>query len=444
MKIITSLLIILICFALKTNGNTKGLERQLEEAYNILNKGNIQEALCKFQQIVENCPDSSYQIFEKAFLNIAFCYTELKDYKKAWEKYQEFYRRFPNTKIMDHYLSALSYYYYKTKNYDRSIELSQRLIREFPKSELVNNAFLGIGNCYYIKKEYRKALDMYKRVSQGSLTPEWSAWVQCSIGICYYYQNRFSEAIEEFQKFLDKYPDDKKYTPEVMFRIASSFQEKGLYHQAIEKYQEILKDHPKYEYTYNTLYQLWWCYHYKEDYDSAIATFQWFIKTYPESHLLNRAHNLMAISYSKKAKFGKNPIEAIVNFIKAILEVIKSRGYSLGYTSSLIFGDFLSSRLWKMSVRLAEIAVSLMCIFYFVTYKKTEERFRLLRSIGLLLLVSVCPFSMLRDKYGIKSLIGFSAQCIVIGLILSALAIYFYYAPKYRHKEKIEKVEKYG
>jgi TolA-binding protein len=438
MKTLVISFLIIFCFAQKTNGNTKGLERQVEKAQDILEKGNFQEAISKFQQIIKNHPNNQQQIIEKALLNIAFCYTRLGNYDKALAKYEEFSKRFPKSKIMDYYLKDLSYYYYKTEDYDKSIEFSQRLIKEFPNSKLINDAFVFVrmGECYYIQKRYREALEVYKKASEYSLPLDEASYVQYRIGFCYYYQKKFSEAIEEFQRFLKNYPEDK-YAPEVTFRIASSFQEKGLISQAIEEYQRILRDYPQYEYINDTLYQLWECYRYKKDYDSAIAVFKWFIKTYPKNHLLDYAHSLMAISYSKKARFNEDPIKATANFTKAILEVIKSKGYNLRYTFFVIVGDYFSSNLWNIAVKFAIIAGFLMCIFGFINYKKTKRRSDLFSSIGLLLLLLAWPLTIFLDKYGLKSSIGFSVQCIMTVTCVIVIILIFY-AEKHHSSEKRE------
>jgi len=428
MKILAISFLIIFCFTQETNGNTKALEGQLKEAQDIMNKGNIQEALSKFHQIIKNHPNSQQQILEKAILNIAICYAKLGNYDEALAKYEEFSKRFPKSKIMDCYFNELSDYYYRINNYDKSIELSQKLIEKFPKSDLVKYALMRQGDLYYIKKDYEKALEMYKEAMIKDPTDE-KIIRDCQLfsGYCYYYLNDYKKAIDELQKFLNKYQNFK--VQEVKFWLAFSLQKEGLYSKAIEVYKDLLRNYPNYNIINDVLYNLWCCYHYKKDYDSAIATLQWFIKTPPKSqYYLDFGHHLIAVTYSKKARFAENPFEALSNFNKAILEVIKSRGYALRYTLFVvILKDFGHSSLhWKFMQAIV-ILLGLLSLF---NYKKTKcpSHIFYFGAYAFMIVASIIS-PLYVHKFGLKSM--------PIAIIFAVIPITLFYFGAKAKKKKV-------
>jgi cellulose synthase operon protein C len=129
------------------------------------------------------------------------------------------------------------------------------------------------------------------------------------------------DAIAAFEEFLQRYPDDPRYTPDVMFRLAELYYERSSddhnvamrdYEEVMKKldpeknptpppepkvdfsksialYERLLKEFPKYKLNDASLYLLGYCQEKQENFERARGTYERLIATYPKSRYATEA-----------------------------------------------------------------------------------------------------------------------------------------------------------
>ncbi len=129
------------------------------------------------------------------------------------------------------------------------------------------------------------------------------------------------DAIAAFEEFLQRYPDDPRYTPDVMFRLAELYYERSSddhnvamreyedvmkkldpeknptpppepkvdFSKSIALYERLLKEFPKYKLNDASLYLLGYCQEKQENFERARGTYERLIATYPKSRYATEA-----------------------------------------------------------------------------------------------------------------------------------------------------------
>jgi TolA-binding protein len=129
------------------------------------------------------------------------------------------------------------------------------------------------------------------------------------------------DAIAAFEEFLQRYPNDPRYTPDVMFRLAELYYERSSDEQAlamreyeetlkkldpeqnptpppepkvdfarsIALYQRLLSDFPGYKLNDASWYLLGYCQEKQEDFQKALGAYQSLIAAYPKSKFTTEA-----------------------------------------------------------------------------------------------------------------------------------------------------------
>lgn len=129
------------------------------------------------------------------------------------------------------------------------------------------------------------------------------------------------DAIAAFEEFLQRYPNDPRYTPDVMFRLAELYYERSSddhavamreYEETLKKldpeknptpppepkidfsksialYQRLLNDFPTYKLNDASWYLLGYCQEKQEDFVAGLASYQQLIARYPKSRFTTEA-----------------------------------------------------------------------------------------------------------------------------------------------------------
>lgn len=129
------------------------------------------------------------------------------------------------------------------------------------------------------------------------------------------------DAIAAFEEFLQRYPNDPRYTPDVMFRLAELYYERSSddhavamreYEETLKKldpeknptppaepkidfsksialYQRLLNDFPSYKLNDASWYLLGYCQEKQEDFIAGLASYQQLIARYPKSRFTTEA-----------------------------------------------------------------------------------------------------------------------------------------------------------
>ena len=164
----------------------QGYEKQLLKQYN--------EAIEYYNKVLDLDKD-----FERAYIQRAYCETQLEKYELAINDFKLALELNPNDPLT--YLN-LSYIYYKSGNkveisyLDKAIELDEKL----------HEAYFLRGTIHLGNDNNEQALDDFTKAIE--LEPDWKAYY-LSRAIAYKKLNEYEKALEDFAKTKQITPDDK-------------------------------------------------------------------------------------------------------------------------------------------------------------------------------------------------------------------------------------------
>lgn len=186
---------------------------------------NYQEAIDKFQDVVDNYPYSD--VATLAELRIADAYFEQERWEEALTYYRDFSELHPNHEKVPYtlYRTALAHYEQtRPANRDQTptreaLDALDTVITQHPYSEEASQAeelwrelrtrlgksVLSIGDFYLDRSEYQSAAERYRSVLNEFPGLGLDAQALYKLGVCYQNMNRADEATQLFQVILENY-----------------------------------------------------------------------------------------------------------------------------------------------------------------------------------------------------------------------------------------------
>lgn len=229
-----------------------------------LEKKNRAEAEREFQKAIKLDPANA-----ESYLYISIIYLEGKRYDEALKSLKAMLKISPDSVLASYYISKV---YLEMKSYGQAEEWLKKTIALKPTFE---SAWLDLGGLYEIENKNDQAIETYKKYSamhparldiklrlakaylrtqnfseasaileevyrQDSSNRE----VRFTLGLSYFFENEnVDKAIQEFSSILDEDPKDER----ARYFLASSYEEKKLYDQAMEEFQKIPADSELYD-----------------------------------------------------------------------------------------------------------------------------------------------------------------------------------------------------
>lgn len=201
-------------------------------------QGKFNQAIKLYQQLIENL--NNHEILPYLYLDVAYCYFQIKDYNKAIAFLNKISKNSPkDIYINSTYLLGLSYY--NAKKYDDSI----RTLHSFVKNYSVNNnkwyydSIYLLGLSYFNKGEYEKSIKFLSLLKDKS-----SAYYilsQIYIANCYKKIKEYELAKITLNKLLDyaKINDDK-IKAYILYELADAYKLSCDYETAVKYYDKVI------------------------------------------------------------------------------------------------------------------------------------------------------------------------------------------------------------
>jgi outer membrane protein assembly factor BamD len=186
-----------------------------------------QEAIDKFQEVVDNYPYSQYAV--SAELRIADAYFEQERYDEAFSYYRDFAELHPEHEKVPYtiYRTALCHAARSSEaGRDQSatkeaLASLDQLMTRYPNASETREAeqlwrelrtrlgehVLGIGDFYWKREEYQSAAGRYRQVLDEYPGLGLDAEALYKLGLCYTHMNREDEARRIFEVILENYED---------------------------------------------------------------------------------------------------------------------------------------------------------------------------------------------------------------------------------------------
>ncbi|MGN6439641.1 MAG: tetratricopeptide repeat protein [Agriterribacter sp.] len=187
-----------------SSGEVSAANAKYNLGYCYYRKGNYQQALPFFEQVVKTPMLNAKPVDQDAYLRAADCYFMNKDFSKAKSMYGT---------VISYSWPAADYATYQTamitgvNSGNDKINLMKGFDKKFPNSSLIPDANLEIAKTYLADERYREAIPYLNNVvsspTAGNLKPE----AQLKLGLSYYNLDNNAEALNQFKKLVSQYPN---------------------------------------------------------------------------------------------------------------------------------------------------------------------------------------------------------------------------------------------
>ena len=212
------------------------LEIEPDNSYALVGLGDIarkrgrhHDAVGFYQRCLEGDPDNAFALF-----GLADSYRSLRKYHEAlaiWERYLEHDNE--NVTVLTRVADA----YRKVRRKQRSRELYERVLELEPDNPY---ALIGLGHLHYDFREYEEALSSWKRMHEIS-GQSVDIRVLTSIGNCYRKLKEFRTGIPYFEQALKREPDNFY----ALFGLADCYRGLNDPEQSLTYWNRILEKDPE-------------------------------------------------------------------------------------------------------------------------------------------------------------------------------------------------------
>jgi len=305
-------------------------------AFAYLKESDIDNAMVRFEQIIENCPHAG--IKEEAFYNLATLfykqhqYTKLKDICSRWEK------KISSSK----YIAYIKFYKgevaYNTGNISAAEKLYRSALEQAEDMDLKDSLYQSLGWIYLKEGEYTSAQKEFLKISSQEIK-------LYSLAVLAARQNNHLEALNYFSRFCQEFPHSHLIYKSFL-GLADSFYALGRINDAMTWYKKLLGKEKEIK-DANTLtkarYGLGWCYLKKGDFSRAIEQFNKLVASSSDHIVEISAAINIADAYQEKGDYKK----AIASY-KEISEKFPANVYS-DYIQMQIGICLLKSKDWQQA-----------------------------------------------------------------------------------------------
>ncbi|MFH1612236.1 MAG: tetratricopeptide repeat protein [bacterium] len=218
--------------------------------------------------------------------------------KKTLVLYQQFEKKFPDSKLMSGVLYHIAHLYLEDANFKYKKEM-QNYEAEYEKYEQNLVKTLPLEPLH----DYRETIKIYENLIQKYPDNKFTSASMYELGYCLNEQGERLKAKNIFEKFVEKF-SDSSYAAEVWLRLGEYYFDEGPIEKAVSCYEKVLSFWDSI-YFDKALYKLGWTYYRLSNYSGAISSFIFLLE---DGYL--------------SEKFGKDSLKTSVDLKDEALEYI--------------------------------------------------------------------------------------------------------------------------
>lgn len=124
-----------------------------------------------------------------------------------------------------------------------------------------------------------------------------------------YFNGDFEGAQKDFEKYLERYPNDPLFSPSALMGIAACLEEKGDWGEASKRYLEVKEKYQESILVPEALVSAGRCYEKMENWEEAERLYEDVLESYPENAYSSDAETYLSLLKGKRAVFQRSPME---------------------------------------------------------------------------------------------------------------------------------------
>lgn len=210
-------------------------------------------------------------------------------------------------KIIDDELRIFSQglYYFNISDHIQALESFDIYLKRHPKGKLLAKVYLKKADTFYEMGRINDSLSVYNVILKkfsGSEYTKVRNKAHYGLAWCYLKNSNFKKAIAEFKKALE-YSNDPAVKISSKIQIADAYQEAKKYQEALDIYNQIIKDYPNTLYADYIQFQIGMIFIKEKMLEEAFLSFRNLTKNFPNSKLVPEAKYYLAVGYFSQNKY---------------------------------------------------------------------------------------------------------------------------------------------
>ena len=268
---------------------------------------NFTKAIEAYSKVINKIKDEKIQALSR--LGMSWSYLKLKKYKESEASFAQVKRDLLEKQSQDVFLLGKAILMTEVERIVEAKNIYKELLEVTSEPLVLVQAYLGYADTLYNLKEYSEAIKVYEKAlvggDQGSTPQEIIDKLHYNLAWAYLKGGEFKEAIEAFQEIV-KESDDKIVKISALCQIGDTYQDSGDYNKAQETYDSILKDYPDSFYSDYVQYQLGLTLLKASNYDGAILSLLSLKNNFPDSKLLDDATYALGLAYFQRQDYNSS------------------------------------------------------------------------------------------------------------------------------------------
>ncbi|MHC4453469.1 MAG: tetratricopeptide repeat protein [Planctomycetota bacterium] len=246
---------------------------RLRLSTNLITLEKYEDAIPQLRAILGN--PSTSEIREKAYYQLCWCYSDMKDFKKV-------------------------------------LSTAAKFIELFPESDYITEVIFLQAGASFETKNYKDSLVFYKKVIDSNDSEKCSAESYYRAGVILAMEDNYTDSVDYFETFIERYKAHKmiNYTH---VKLGEIYEKLKNYNAAIKHYSAYTEVLPDGEYVEYSTFHTALCCFYLRKYESMASTFLEFAERYPESLRIGEALYYLGWDFQRNDDFEN----AILYFEKA-------------------------------------------------------------------------------------------------------------------------------
>lgn len=300
---------------------------RLRLSTNLITLEKYEDAIPELRAILDN--PSTSEAREKAYYQLCWCYSDMKDFERVLSTAYEFIELFPESDYITEVIFLQAGASFKTKNYrdslvfykeviDRndsekcsaesyyragvisamegnytdSVEYFETFIERYKAHKMINYAHVKLGEIYEKLKDYNAAIKHYIAYTEVLPDGEYVEYSTFHLALCYFYLGKYESMASIFAEFEERFPESLRLG-EAMYYLGWDFQRNDDFENAILYFERALSDKKNLETSLieDIRYRLALCYYVTKKFNKAANGLYEIIenkiqKTIPENIIL--------------------------------------------------------------------------------------------------------------------------------------------------------------
>jgi TolA-binding protein len=211
---------------------------------------------------------------EAMLMNLATVETELKNYDRALEVYNQILAKYPSPETQGRVMYEKGWLYMEMGRSNEALLVFKAYRNSYPNGELVSDVDFALGQLAYDRDAYAEAVVAYGNSAQAPRYMDKSLY---KLGFCHFKMNDFGKAAEAFSRLVNQVPDSPlaiegryregqswlkfndvsraekalvaylqvarsdRFMPDASFDLGVVYEKQGKSAQAIDQYERYLK-----------------------------------------------------------------------------------------------------------------------------------------------------------------------------------------------------------